>query len=238
MRKLIIAAAVAAILPAGLARAEDPKLETDDQKTLYALGVALSGNLTAFDLSPDEVAVVQMGLSDGALGKEPKIDVNAQRAKFQQLAQSRQGAAASKEKEASKAFLAKEEKSAGAVKTDSGLIYKETKAGEGANPKATDRVTVHYHGTLTDGTVFDSSKDRGQPATFPLNGVIPCWTEGVQKMKKGGTAQLICPSDIAYGDRGAPPKIKPGATLVFDVELIEIAEGAPAAAAGKPPGHP
>lgn len=236
MRKLIIAVAVAALLPLGLAQAADPKLETEDQKTLYALGVALAGNLTAFDLSPEEVTVVQMGITDGALGNEPKIDVNAQRAKFQQLAQSRQSAAASKEKEASKEFLAKAEKAEGAQKTESGLIYNETKAGEGANPKPTDRVTVHYHGTLTDGTVFDSSKDRGQPATFPLNGVIPCWTEGVQKMKKGGTARLICPSDIAYGDRGAPPKIKPGATLVFDVELIEIAEGAPAGQ--KPPGHP
>lgn len=236
MRKLIIAVALAAVLPAGLARAEDPKLETEDQKTLYALGVALAGNLTAFSLSPEEVEVVQMGISDGALGKEPKIDVNAQRAKFQQLAQSRQSASAAKEKEASKAFLEKAAKEEGAEKTETGLIYKETKAGDGASPKATDRVTVHYHGTLTDGTVFDSSKDRGQPATFPLNGVIPCWTEGVQKMKKGGTARLICPSDIAYGDRGAPPKIKPGATLVFDVELIEIAEGAPAAE--KPPGHP
>lgn len=235
MRKLIIAVAVAAMLPAGFARAEDPKLETDDQKTLYALGVALAGNLTAFSLTPDELEVVQMGLSDGALGKEPKIDVNAQRAKFQQLAQSRQSAAAAKEKEASKAFLEKAAKEDGAEKTESGLIYKETKAGDGATPKATDRVTVHYHGTLTDGTVFDSSKERGQPATFPLNGVIPCWTEGVQKIKKGGTARLICPSDIAYGDRGAPPKIKPGATLIFDVELIEIAEGG---APQKPPGHP
>lgn len=236
MRKLIVAAAVAALVPATAVRAEDPKLETDDQKTLYALGVALSGNLAAFDLKPEEVEIVQMGISDGALGKEPKIDVNAQRAKFQELAQSRQSASAAKEKEASKEFLAKAEKQDGAEKTDSGLIYKETKAGDGASPKPTDRVTVHYHGTLTDGTVFDSSKDRGQPATFPLNGVIPCWTEGVQKMKKGGSAQLICPSDIAYGDRGAPPKIKPGATLVFDVELIEIAEGQPAAQ--KPPGHP
>ena len=235
MRKLILAAAVAALLPAGIASAE-PKLESDDQKTLYALGVALSQNLAPFSLAPDEVEIVTMGLSDGALGKEPKIDVNAQRAKFQQLAQSRQSAAAAKEKEASKDFLEKAAKEDGAEKTESGLIYKETKAGEGESPKATDRVTVHYHGTLTDGTVFDSSKDRGQPATFPLNGVIPCWTEGVQKMKKGGSARLICPSDIAYGDRGAPPKIKPGATLIFDVELIEIAEGAKAPA--KPPGHP
>ena len=96
-------------------------------------------------------------------------------------------------------------------------------------------MTVHYTGKLTDGTVFDSSVERGQPATFPLRGVIPCWTEGVQKMKTGGKATLVCPSDIAYGDRGRPPTIKPGATLVFDVELIEIKEKAPAAL---PPGHP
>ena len=237
MRKLIILlAAVAALLPPMTSRAEDPKLETDDQKTLYALGVALSGNLAAFSLSPDEVRIVQMGISDGALGKEPRIDVKAQRAKFQQLAQSRQSAAAAKEKERSKEFLAKAEKEAGAEKTKSGLIYKELEAGDGPSPKATDRVTVHYRGTLTDGTVFDSSIDRGQPATFPLNGVIPCWTEGVQKMKKGGKARLVCPSDIAYGDRGAPPKIKPGATLVFEVELLEVAEGKPAPE--KPPGHP
>ena len=88
--------------------------------------------------------------------------------------------------------------------------------------KATDKVKVHYHGTLIDGTVFDSSVERKQPIDFALNGVIPCWTEGVQMMKVGGKARLVCPSEIAYGDNGAPPKIKPGATLVFDVELLEI----------------
>ena len=96
------------------------------------------------------------------------------------------------------------------------------KPGTGPSPKATDKVKVHYHGTLTDGTVFDSSVQRKEPATFPLNGVIPCWTEGVQLMKVGGKSRLVCPADLAYGDRGAPPKIKPGATLVFEVELLEI----------------
>ena len=97
-------------------------------------------------------------------------------------------------------------------------------------------MTVHYHGTRVDGSVFDSSVDRGSPASFPLNGVIPCWTEGVQKMKQGGKARLICPSEIAYGDHGSPPKIKPGATLVFDVELLEVADAK--AAPAKPPGGP
>jgi FKBP-type peptidyl-prolyl cis-trans isomerase FkpA/FKBP-type peptidyl-prolyl cis-trans isomerase FklB len=94
--------------------------------------------------------------------------------------------------------------------------------GTGASPKATDTVKVNYEGKLTDGTVFDSSVQRGEPVTFPLNKVIKCWTEAVQLMKVGGKSRLICPSDLAYGDRGAPPQIKPGATLVFEVELLGI----------------
>jgi FKBP-type peptidyl-prolyl cis-trans isomerase FkpA len=108
------------------------------------------------------------------------------------------------------------------TKTASGLIYKELRAGSGASPKATDKVTVNYRGTLTNGTEFDSSYKRNAPATFPLNGVIPCWTEGVQMMKVGGKAQLTCPPAIAYGDRGAPPVVPPNATLIFEVELLKI----------------
>jgi FKBP-type peptidyl-prolyl cis-trans isomerase FkpA/FKBP-type peptidyl-prolyl cis-trans isomerase FklB len=127
-----------------------------------------------------------------------------------------------KEKKAGAAFLAKAAAEPGVKKTASGALVKEIKAGSGATPKATDTVKVHYHGTLMDGSVFDSSVQRGQPATFPLSGVIKCWTEGVQEIKVGGKSRLVCPSDIAYGDRGSPPKIKPGATLVFEVELLEI----------------
>ncbi len=108
------------------------------------------------------------------------------------------------------------------TKTASGLVYKELRAGTGASPKASDNVTVNYRGTLTNGTEFDSSYKRNMPATFPLSGVIPCWTEGVQMMKVGGKAQLTCPAKIAYGDRGAPPLIGPGATLIFEVELLKI----------------
>ena len=106
--------------------------------------------------------------------------------------------------------------------TASGLEITHIVEGTGASPSAQDTVVVHYHGTFPDGKVFDSSVERGQPATFPLNRVIPCWTEGVQQIKTGGKANLVCPPAIAYGARGAPPRIPPNSTLHFEVELIEI----------------
>ncbi|MFN7572753.1 MAG: FKBP-type peptidyl-prolyl cis-trans isomerase [Betaproteobacteria bacterium] len=114
-------------------------------------------------------------------------------------------------------------KEPGAVKTDSGLVYKVVKEGTGRNPTATDTVRVHYKGTFPDGKEFDSSYKRGMPTEFPLNRVIPCWTEGVQKIKPGGTVKLACPPNIAYGARGAGNVIPPNATLLFEVELLGIA---------------
>ena len=131
-------------------------------------------------------------------------------------------AVAEKEKKAGAAFLAKAAAEPGVKKTASGAIVKTVKEGNGPSPAATDKVKVHYHGTLVDGTVFDSSVKRGQPVTFPLGNVIKCWTEGLQQMKVGGKSRLICPADIAYGERGSPPIIRPGATLIFEVELLEI----------------
>ena len=121
-----------------------------------------------------------------------------------------------------KAYLDKASAERGAKRTASGLVYRELRPGTGATPTATDVVKVHYRGTLTDGKEFDSSYKRNSPASFPLNRVIPCWTEGVAMMKVGGKAQLVCPSSIAYGDRGSPPVIPGGATLVFEVELLGI----------------
>ena len=109
-----------------------------------------------------------------------------------------------------------------AQSTPSGLIIRHVVEGTGPSPSATDVVQVHYHGTFEDGSVFDSSVDRGQPTRFPLNRVIPCWTEGVALMKVGGEATLVCPPEIAYGARGAPPRIPPNATLTFEIELISI----------------
>ena len=134
------------------------------------------------------------------------------------------GAGNQRTKAASAAYLAKATAEPGAVKTESGLVYKELRPGTGESPKATDTVKVNYRGTLVNGTEFDSSYKRGQPTEFPLNGVIRCWTEGVQKMKLGGKSQLVCPSDLAYGDQ-ARPTIPGGSTLIFEVELLEI--GAP-----------
>ena len=111
---------------------------------------------------------------------------------------------------------------AGPVTTKSGLVYQSLKEGTGASPAATDTVNVHYRGTLADGREFDSSHKRGQPAEFPLNRVIPCWTEGVQMMKPGGKARLTCPPAIAYGERGAGSVIPPNATLQFEIELLSV----------------
>jgi FKBP-type peptidyl-prolyl cis-trans isomerase FkpA len=132
-----------------------------------------------------------------------------------------------RQKVSSKAYLEKAATDPGATKTESGLIYREQRAGDGASPKETDTVRVNYRGTLIDGTEFDSSYKRNEPAQFPLNGVIKCWTEGLQKMKVGGKSTLVCPSDLAYGDQGRP-SIPGGAALVFEVELLDIVAAEPA----------
>lgn len=204
------------------AYAAGPEPTTDDQKTLYALGLTLSRSLGSFKLTAEELEFVQAGLADGVLNREKKVDPTTFSSKIQALQQARMAAVAGDEKKVGEAFAAKAAAEKGATKTESGLVYSEVTPGTGEMPKATDKVKVHYTGKLVDGTVFDSSVERGTPATFPLNGVIKCWTEGLQMMKAGGKAKLVCPSSIAYGDQGRPPTIKPGATLVFDVELIEI----------------
>ncbi|MBB6094713.1 FKBP-type peptidyl-prolyl cis-trans isomerase [Povalibacter uvarum] len=198
------------------------ELKTEEDKTLYALGSAIGRNLSSFDLTEAELEFVKAGIADAALHKEPKLDASTYFPRIQELQNARVAAAGEKEKKAGEEYLAKAATESGAQKTASGLVYKQVSEGTGASPKATDTVKVHYHGTLTNGKVFDSSVERKEPATFPLNGVIPCWTEGVQLMKVGGKARFVCPPDIAYGDRGAPPDIKPGSTLVFEVELLGI----------------
>jgi|GEM_PF-355320 len=206
------------------------KLKSDDDKTLYAIGFDMGSKMKTLSPSKNEVAALKAGIDDALGKKESQVDIKKYTMMVGELIRTRVAKSAETEKKDSTAFLAKSEKAAGAEKTESGLIYVEKTAGTGASPKASDNVKVHYHGTLRDGTVFDSSKDRGEPATFRLDRVVKCWTEGVQKMKVGGKSELYCPSDLAYGDRGAPPKIPPGAALKFEVELIEIVKGDPAGA--------
>ena len=199
--------------------------QTDDDKTLYAVGLVLSRSLKDFDLSPSELEVVRRALADAYAGK-PAIDLDEWGPKIQALANLRGARLVVKQKEAGAAYLTKAAAAANAIKTDSGIVYTETAAGTGATPTAADVVKVHYRGTLINGTEFDSSYARNEPAEFPLSGVIRCWTEGVQRMKVGGKARLVCPSDLAYGDRGNDD-IPGGSALIFDIELLEI-KSAPA----------
>ncbi len=197
-------------------------LKTDDQKTLYALGLVMSDNLATFNLSESDLELVKAGLTDGVLKHTRQVDLAVYGPKLGAMAQARATAGAATEKAAGAEFLSKAALEKGAVKSLAGFVYQEVVPGKGASPAPTDTVKVHYKGTLMDGTVFDSSIDRGEPAVFPLNQVIPCWSQGVSMMKVGGKARLVCPPDLAYGDRGSPPKIKPGSTLVFEVELLDI----------------
>jgi FKBP-type peptidyl-prolyl cis-trans isomerase FkpA/FKBP-type peptidyl-prolyl cis-trans isomerase FklB len=203
-----------------MAAAPEPKSE--EQKTLYAIGLAISRSLGTLALSEAELELIKAGLTDGVLKKEPKVELQTYGPKIQELQRTRVAAAAEREKQEGKAYFEKAAAQKGATKTASGMLYLPLKEGKGASPKASDTVKVHYHGTLPGGEVFDSSVKRGEPATFGLNQVIPCWTEGLQRMKVGGKAKLVCPSDLAYGDSGRPPVIPPGATLAFEVELLDI----------------
>ena len=233
-RILGLAAAIAISVAASPVRSAEPTLSTDDQKTVYAMGYSLAGSLDRFALSPEEIDILIVGLKDGTSGAAAKVPVDQYATKISSFGQTRSAAAAQVEKKSADEFLAKEAAAPGATKTSSGLVKRVIKEGSGATPKADDTVKVHYHGTLRDGSVFDSSVERNEPAEFPLNRVIPCWTEAVQTMKVGEKAHITCPSDIAYGDRGFPPKIKGGAALAFDVELLEIVK-TPAAAATPAP---
>jgi FKBP-type peptidyl-prolyl cis-trans isomerase FkpA len=223
MRYRFALSAVVCITLLGLTplKAQADELDTEEKRTLYAIGLAVGQNLGQMHLTAEELATVQQGLADAALQREPKVDLQEYGPKLQQFAQERLAAAAETEKAEGAKFLDQEAAKPGATRKDSGLIISDITAGSGGSPGATDRVTVHYHGTLRDGTVFDSSVDRGQPATFGLNQVIPCWTEGVQLMKVGGKSRLVCPPGLAYGDQGRPG-IPGGAALIFEVELLSI----------------
>ena len=204
--------------------AAEPPPQTEQDKTLYAIGLLLSRSVQTFELTPTELVWVQQGFADGALTRTAAVDVAAYGPKVQELQRARLQVAAAKEKQAAASYVANELKQKGATRTPSGIVVTPLVYGGGAAPRIADQVKVHYEGRLINGTVFDSSRQRGEPANFPLTGVITCWTEALQLMKVGGKARIVCPPDLAYGERGSPPLIRPGATLVFEVELLEIVQ--------------
>ncbi len=198
---------------------------TDEDKTFYSVGVMFGERLKNLNLNDKEVEMLQAGLYDSVKGNKLKVEPADYQKKIQDTFQARINAANEKVKSEGQKYLDNFTKNEGVVKTESGLAYKIEKAGEGKSPKETDIVEVHYKGTLIDGTEFDSSYSRNKTVSFPLNRVIKGWTEGLQLLKEGGKMKMVIPSDLAYGDRGAPPNIPGGATLVFDVELFKVTAG-------------
>ncbi|MEE2787625.1 MAG: FKBP-type peptidyl-prolyl cis-trans isomerase [Myxococcota bacterium] len=203
-----------------------PTPNSDDERILYALGVQLMLDLAPFQLNAKELAMVQAGM-EAALSGKFAVDPAQYAERIQDFAQKRVLARAEIEQNRGKVFLKQAAQETGAKVSPSGLVMTVKTEGKGAKPQANSTVKVHYRGTLIDGTEFDSSIGRGEPATFPLNRVIPCWTDGLTQLRVGSKARLVCPPEIAYGNQGAAPAIPPGATLVFDVELIEIVNTPP-----------
>jgi FKBP-type peptidyl-prolyl cis-trans isomerase len=229
--------------PAGQQAAPAPanpnKPQSLEDQASYVIGLNIGRNLKAQEV-PANLDVVMKGLRDGLSGAQPAMtdeEMQTAMSTFQQQMMAKQEtkmkAEGEKNKKAADEFLAANKAKKGVVTTASGLQYEVLKEGTGASPKATDQVTVHYTGTLQDGTKFDSSVDRGQPATFPVSQVIPGWTEALQLMKVGGKYKLYIPPALGYGERGAGGEIGPNALLVFDVELLGIGE--PAAAQPQTP---
>ncbi len=210
---------------------------SDDEKAVYALGASLgdqaSQMLKPLKLTPAELEVVKKGLEASLAGQKSEHTLEKYAERLQASARANALLESAPNKEKGTAFRFAAEKEPGAVKTASGLVFQSLKPGSGRSPKATDVVRVNYRGTLVDGKEFDASAKHGGPAAFPLNGVIPCWTEGIQRMKVGERAKLVCPAEIAYGDQ-PQGEIPPGSTLVFEVELLAVGpDGQNAAAPAK-----
>ncbi|MFI5363680.1 MAG: FKBP-type peptidyl-prolyl cis-trans isomerase [Elusimicrobiota bacterium] len=199
--------------------------KTEDERTFYAYGYKIGQNLASSTSPSDaEAKAISQGLRDAITGKpEPEgLSLAVYLPKVGEMVSKRVAAKADAEKAKGRAYADQFAKEDGVKAIANGGFIKTLTEGTGAAPTADDTVKVHYRGTLINGTEFDSSYARKEPATFPLKNVIPCWTNGVAMMKVGGKAKLVCPSDVAYGDQGHPPTIPGGATLNFEVELLEI----------------
>lgn len=228
--KVLLTAALCVGMLANQACAGEKKvdLKSDKDKVSYSIGLEIGNSFKKQSIDIDTGAL-EAGIKDAMAGSKPLLNENEIKdvmTAFQKSLADKQAekikAATEKNSKDGEAFLAENKKKEGVKTTPSGLQYKVIKDGTGPKPKETDTVTVHYRGTLIDGTEFDSSFKRGEPATFPLNGVIKGWTEGLQLMKVGSKWQLFIPANIAYGERGAGQMIGPNSTLIFEVELLSI----------------
>jgi FKBP-type peptidyl-prolyl cis-trans isomerase FkpA len=221
LKKTIIALILIALSVSPL-RAAD-KLSSEELKTLFAVGANVARSLAVFNLTPAEFEVVLQGITETRAGKKPDFELTAYDQNIQGLVKARRKATGEKQAAAGKKYLEKAALEKNAIKTPSGMVYIPLVAGKGDSPKATDTVKVNYRGTLSDGvTEFDSSYKRGRASEFKLDAVIKCWSEGLQLMKPGGKARIVCPPGLAYGDTGTGELILPGATLNFDIELLEV----------------
>jgi FKBP-type peptidyl-prolyl cis-trans isomerase FkpA len=234
----LAAAAAAGCSRKGGASSVEPK--TDDEKVLYAWGYDIGRSVNQLTPTEAELEVIKGGMTDAVHKVKSKVDVDKFGPMIQTVGRKRANARAEAEKAKTPAIIEAALKEPGAVKLPSGAVIRTTRPGTGVQPEPADRVKVNYEGRLTDGTVFDSSYKRNEPAVFALGGVVRCWTEGVGHMKVGEKAVLTCPSDTAYGDSGRPPVIPGGATLVFDVELLDVmkAEAPPPVTPPPPPAAP
>jgi len=225
--KLQVVVALSVLFLVGLVDAqENLALKSQKDKMSYIIGMDIGTNLKkqSIDIEP---GVLARGIKDALAGAKPLLteqEVQETMAIFQKDMMAKQQDMAIKNKKEGEAFLAENKKKEGVKTLPSGLQYKVIKEGTGKKPKLADTVTAQYRGTLIDGTEFDSSYKRGQPASFPVSGVIPGWTEALQLMGEGAKWQLFVPSNLAYGERGASAVIGPNATLIFEVELISVQE--------------
>jgi FKBP-type peptidyl-prolyl cis-trans isomerase FkpA len=219
---LPVAFATALALLAGGAetRAEDL---SDDEKIFYYMGIVMEKRLRSFALSDEELDLLIRGLREAHAGEPLELDRETYHPKFQKLGVERMEEAAAAEKREAHAFLAEAAQRPGAIRSETGMVYTELTPGSGESPQATNTVSVHYRGTLRDGSVFVDTVQRGKPFEFRLDrAAIPCWGEGLSRMKVGGKSLIICPPELAYGERGVPPTIPGNAVLSFEVELLEI----------------
>lgn len=227
---LLLSLGLAAVVQAQNDGSMPEELDTEAKQFSYVVGMDVGSSLKDLDADLDLDTVI-MAIRHVMAGEEVLLDESQANELKQAFFQKRQQQAAEQAKKQAAAnreqgeqFLAENAQKEGVQTTESGLQYEVIEEGSGPSPEASDRVTVHYTGTLIDGTVFDSSRERGEPATFALNQVIPGWTEGLQLMNEGGHYKFYIPSELAYGERGAGDVIEPGSTLIFDVELLEVAD--------------